>query len=158
MSNAPLVALSFLLVSAAIAPQQGPASQPSGSGAPPQGAASQPAAGPSNAEPTEKRASKEVVIKKECGVLEDVYKHRAALHFLKNDKEAREAILKTIDPESANSVKSFVEREERFTELDYHFCEKIKNCETRILERLRSDKFQGVADLLESVKSKQYPA
>jgi DNA uptake protein ComE-like DNA-binding protein len=135
----------------AAALQQAPASQP---------AASQPSgsAGPQLTEPSDKRSPKEVVIKKECGVLEDVFKHRSALHYLKNDKDAREAILKTIDPESANAVKSFLERDERFTELDYHYGEKIKNSEARILERLRSDKFQGVADLLEAVKSKQYPA
>ena len=107
--------------------------------------------------PTDKRASKEVDVKKECGVLADVYKHRTALHFLKNEKEAREAILKTIDPEAADQIKGLVEKDERFTELDYHFVEKIRNCEQRILNRLRADKFQGVADLVEAVKDKNYP-
>src|SRR5688572_24772879 len=75
---------------------QGAASQPSG------GAASQPSAQGQVEMPSDKRATKEVDVKKECGVLADVFKHRAALHFLKNDKDAREAILKTIDPESAS--------------------------------------------------------
>jgi hypothetical protein len=119
--------------------------------------ASQPAQGPRDEAQNDKRASKEVNLKKECGVLEDVFRHRAALNYLKNEKEAREAIFKTIDPESANAIKSFVEREEGFTELDYHFAEKTRNCEIRILNRLRADKFQGVADLLEAVKGKNYP-
>jgi hypothetical protein len=123
--------------------QQGPATQPSEPG--------------KMTPPTDKRASKEVDVKKECGVLADVFKHRTALHFLKNDKEAREAILKTIDPEAADQIKAIVEKDERFTELDYHFVEKIRNCEQRILFRLRADKFQGVADLVEAVKDKNYP-
>lgn len=129
--------------------QQGPASQPA--------ATAPAAAGPKDEAASDKRATKDVNIKKECGTLEEVFRHRAALQFLKNDKDARDAILKTIDPDSANAIRSFIDREEGFTELDYHFTEKIKNSEARILERLRSDKFQGVADLLEVVKGKQYP-
>ncbi|MBI3845525.1 MAG: helix-hairpin-helix domain-containing protein [Planctomycetes bacterium] len=105
----------------------------------------------------EKKAPKEIVIKAECGVLEDVFRHRAALHYLKNENEAREAILKGIDPESAGQVKQLIEKDEAFTDLDYHFLEKIKNCEQRILNRLRVDKFNGVEDLLEAVKGKNYP-
>ncbi len=124
-----------------------------------QGTASQPTtSGPkTDSQPTDKRASKDVDLRKECGVLGDVFRHRTALHFLRNDKEARDAILKTIDPESANSVRSFVEKDERFTELDYHFVEKMRNCEQRILNRLRADRFQGLADFLEAVKEKAYP-
>jgi cysteine peptidase C11 family protein/helix-hairpin-helix protein len=76
---------------------------------------------------------------------------------LQNEKEAREAIFKAIDPESAGQVKQLVEKDEAFTDLDYHFLEKIKNCEQRILNRLRADKFNGVEDLLEAVKEKKYP-
>ncbi|MBI3817521.1 MAG: helix-hairpin-helix domain-containing protein [Planctomycetes bacterium] len=138
-----------ILLSISLARAQSPATQP----------ASGPASsGPRDEAPSDKRASRDVNIKKECGVLEDVFRHRAALQYLKAEKDAREAILKTIDPDSANAIRSIVDREENYTELDYHFTEKIKNCESRILERLRSDKFQGVADLLEVVKGKQYPA
>jgi hypothetical protein len=128
-------------------------SQPS---SPQDAAASQPSNGKVTP-PTDKRASKDVEVKKECAVLADVYKHRTALHFLKLEKDAREAILKTIDPEAADQIKALVEKPERFTELDYHFVEKIKNCEQRILNRLRADRFQGVADLVEAVKDKKYP-
>src|SRR5262245_61097043 len=34
----------------------------------------------------------------------------------------------------------------------------MKNCEQRILRKLRADKFQGTADLLEAMKAKSYPA
>src|SRR4029079_1114752 len=125
-----------LRLAAAHAPAQA-TSQPS-----PQGAASQPSEPGKVTPPTDKKATKEVDVKKECGVLADVFKHRTALHFLKNDKDAREAILKTIDPESAEQIKGLVEKDERFVELDYHFVEKIRNCEQRILNRLRLDKFQ----------------
>ena len=108
-----------------------------------QGAASQPSEAGKFTPPTDKRATKEVDVKKECGVLADVYKHRTALHFLKNEKEAREAILKTIDPEAADQIKGLVEKDERFNELDYHFVEKIRNCEQRILNRLRARQVPG---------------
>ena len=133
---------------------QPPASDPV---APSQKPASEPATGPKQEAPSQKRASQKVDVKKECDVLEDVFRHRAAFHFLKNNKTAREAILKTIDTQSAGKVRLLVENEERFRELDYHFVEKINNCEQRILGRLRADKFQGVADLLEAVKARQYP-
>src|SRR5436190_14892382 len=54
-------------------------SQPS-----PQGAASQPSEPGKVTPPTDKKATKEVDVKKECGVLADVFKHRTALNFLKN--------------------------------------------------------------------------
>jgi hypothetical protein len=123
----------------------------------PSAPASQPSADGKVPPASDKKASKEVDIKKECGVLADVFKHRAALHYLKNEKDAREAILKTIDSEAAEQIKGLIEKEERFTELDYHYVEKVKNCEQRILHRLRADKFQGIADLVEIVKDKAYP-
>jgi hypothetical protein len=126
----------------------GVAAQATSQPAPQDAAASQPA---------DKRATKEVDVKKECAVLADVFRHRSALHYLKLEKEAREAILKTIDGESADQVKGLVEKDERFTELDYHFVEKVRNCEQRILNRLRLDRFQGIADLVEAVKDKSYP-
>src|SRR5262249_15522258 len=71
------------------------------------GAAAQQPATPAPAAPTappaadkpatkdaEKTAPKEIQIKAECGVLEDVFRHRTALHYLQNEKDAREAILK----------------------------------------------------------------
>jgi hypothetical protein len=127
----------------------------------PSGAQDAPASQPADAgkvtPPSDKRASKDVDVKKECAVLADVFKHRTALHYLKNEKDAREAILKTIDPEAAEQIKALVEKDERFTELDYHFVEKVRNCEQRILNRLRLDAFQGVADLVEAVKDRSYP-
>lgn len=106
---------------------------------------------------TDKKATDEVSIKSECRVLEDVWRRRTALHYLRLEKEARDATLKAIAPESAGNVRRLVEDNESFTTLDYHFVEKMKNCEQRLLNRLRADKFQGVADLLEIVKGKNYP-
>jgi hypothetical protein len=120
-------------------------------------AESQPTSKPVFAPPSDKRADKDVDIKKECAVLEDVARRRSALRFLKLEKEAREAALKTIDPDSANAVRRLVENDQSYRELDYHFVEKIKNCELRILNRLRADKFQGLADLLEALKGREHP-
>src|SRR5262249_49040799 len=41
--------------------------------------------------------------------------------------------------------------------LDYHYLEKMRNCEQRILNRLRLDKFNGIEDLLEILKDKKFP-
>jgi DNA uptake protein ComE-like DNA-binding protein len=144
----------LLLVASAVVAQTPPTSAP----------ASQPVAaapaepGPKGTPPSDKKAPEQVDIRKESKVLEDVWRHRAALHFLRQEKDAREAILKTIATESARSVKHFVENEEAFTELDYHYVEKMRNCEQRLLGRLRADKFQGIADLLEVTRAKSYPA
>lgn len=109
------------------------------------------------AKPEDLKPTKAVDIRKECKALEEVFRRRLALHHLKNAQDVREAVLKTIDPDSAASIKGLVDRDERFAELDYHFLEKIRNCEQRILNRLREDRFHGVADLLEAVAKKEHP-
>ncbi len=103
------------------------------------------------------KASGEVAVKKELKVLEEVFKRRAALQYLKGDKGARDQIVADLDPESAAAIKSLTDDDTVFTNLDYHFIEKMKNCEDRVLYRMRKDQFQGIEDLLESVKDKQYP-
>jgi hypothetical protein len=149
------LALAALLTAAAVA-QEPPAPAPAAPADAP--AASPPATDKPPADPeSEKKATKEVRIKAECAVLEDVFRHRSALHYLKSEKEPREAILKGIDPESASQVRRLIDKDENFNELDYHFIEKTKNCEQRILNRLRIDAFNGVDDLLEVVKGKSYP-
>lgn len=110
------------------------------------------------AKPTDKKATKEVDIRTECKVLEDVFRRRTMLHYLKSvEKEAKEAIFKSLDPRSSAAIKEIVEKEKNSIELDYHFVEKIKNCEQRILGKLRTDKFQGISDLLEAVSKKTHP-
>src|SRR5262245_11542147 len=146
MSNGRVLAFSLLAMAAGALgarAQQAPAAEPSK---------------PAAAKPEkEKEASKEVRIKQECGTLEEDFRRRAALYYLKGEKDPREAILKDIDPESASQVRRLIETDRSFKELDYHYLEKIKNCEQRILNRLRLDRFNGVEDLLEVVKEKQFP-
>ena len=105
----------------------------------------------------EGRAAEEIRIRAECEAIESAFRRRTALHWLRGEATAREAILREADPQSAGSVRSLVDDERRFTELDYHFIEKIRNCENRILNRLRVDRFQGTEDVLEAVRGKDYP-
>lgn len=100
---------------------------------------------------------KDVEIKAEMRLIEEVAKRRAAMHFLKNDPGARDAILKPLDPTSARNIRSLIESDENFTNLDYHFLEKVRNGENRVLAKLRKDGFQGVEDVLEGVKDKKFP-
>lgn len=103
-------------------------------------------------------APKDVNIRRELKVMEEVYRRRLALNYLKNaDKPARDAILKDLDPQSSAAITRLVDDVSSFTNLDYHYLEKIKNCENRLLHRLRKDEFQGIEDLLEAVKDKTYP-
>ncbi|MFO0980282.1 MAG: clostripain-related cysteine peptidase [Planctomycetota bacterium] len=118
-----------------------------------------PASGEAAARPAEaaNKAPKEVRIKEECGTLESVFRRRTALHYLKSEAEAKDAILKDIDPESAAQVRRLIDTDSTFKELDYHYLEKLRNCEQRILNRMRLDKFNGIEDLLEVVKDKKFP-
>jgi Clostripain family len=102
-------------------------------------------------------APKDFKIKTELATLEEVFKRRLALLYLKNEKAAREPILKDLDPGSAQSIQQFLDDASTFTNLEYHFVEKMKNCERRLLHRLRADSFQGIEDLLEVVKDKKFP-
>lgn len=115
--------------------------------------------------PQEKSTSKavdpndkeQVQIKKEMQLLDKVFRRRLLLHYLKEEKEKREAVLKELAPESAASIKRLLEKESAFNQLDYHFLEKMENCRKRLLSQLRQDKFQGIEDLLEFVRDKKYP-
>lgn len=102
-------------------------------------------------------ATKEVKIKSELGTLEEVFRRRLALLQLKNDKAARDAALKDLDPASAQQINQILDDNSMFTNLEYHYLEKIRNCERRLLHRLRADSFQGIEDLLEVVKDKKFP-
>jgi hypothetical protein len=118
------------------------------------------AAAPAKDAKEEKDGKKDeaVELKKELSTLEQVWKRRTALHWLKSSKETVEALSKVLDPTSASSIASLVKDDVRYDELQYHFVEKIRNCEQRVLAKLRNEKFRGVADLLEALASKQYPA
>jgi len=142
---------SFLLATVAsalalgLAPQSAPPTAPPGKPEKPDAAAKPAADG-------------KVDLKSELGQLEQVFKRRTALHWLKNSKETLEALGKAIDPASAGAIQALVNKKTSFDELDYHFVEKGANCEQRVLNHLRAEKFRGVADLLEIVAGKNYPA
>jgi|GEM_PF-5099966 len=105
----------------------------------------------------EKKDDGVVKIKQELQLLEKVSKRRLLLHYLREDKDAREAVLKGLAPESAGAVKRLLEKDSAFKQLDYHLLEKMENCEKRLLAQLRNDKFQGTEDLLEFVADKKHP-
>ena len=115
--------------------------------------------------PQEKPASKavdpnekdRVEIKEELKLLDKVFRRRLLLHYLKEEKEKRDAVLKELAPDSATSIMALLEKESKFNQLDYHFLEKMDNCKRRLLTQLRRDKFQGVEDLLEFVRDKKHP-
>ena len=98
-----------------------------------------------------------VKIKGELQLLGKVFRRRLLLHYLKEEKEQREAVLKQLASESAAAIKRLLEKDSSFKRLDYHFLEKIGNCERRLLAQLRHDKFQGVEDLLEFIADQKYP-
>jgi len=98
-----------------------------------------------------------VEIRKELQLLDKVFRRRLLLHYLKQEKEKRDAVLKELAPDSAASIKALLEKESKFKQLDYHFLEKMENCKTRLLSQLWKDKFQGVEDLLEFVRDKKHP-
>ncbi|MSR48224.1 MAG: hypothetical protein EXS13_14395, partial [Planctomycetes bacterium] len=98
-----------------------------------------------------------VDLRSELATLDQVWKRRTALHFLKNGKELVEGLGKVIDPTSAQAIQALLNKKTSFDELDYHLVEKIANCEQRVLNHLRGEKFRGVADLLEVMASKNYP-
>ncbi len=122
-------------------------------------AAGQPAEGAAPAAPADDltKAPAEVVIKRELQVYEQVFQRRLALHFLREDRAARDQHLGELDPSSASSVQQLLDSDSSFRNLDYHFVEKRRNCEQRILARLRTDGFQGVEDLIEVVKDRKFP-
>ncbi|MBI4882139.1 MAG: helix-hairpin-helix domain-containing protein, partial [Planctomycetes bacterium] len=103
------------------------------------------------------KAPAEVVIKRELKVYEQVFQRRLAMHFLRDDAAARDALLADLDPSSASSIRQLAADESSFRNLDYHFVEKRRNCEQRVLARLRTDGFEGIEDLLEVVKDKKFP-
>src|SRR5262249_50891438 len=93
----------------------------------------------------------------EVSALEQVWRRRSAFQWLKQSKETLEALAKVIDPTSAASISGLVNDKVRADELEYHYVEKTKNCEQRILNQLRLDHFRGVADLLEALAKEKYP-
>lgn len=98
-----------------------------------------------------------VTIKKELKHLEQVSKRRMLLHYLKTNKTQRDAALKDLAPDSASQIKRLLERDKAFKQLDYHLQEKMANCEARLLNQLRKDRFQGVEDVLEFLRDKKHP-
>ena len=99
---------------------------------------------PAAPEKNEAAAKKdEVELKPELATLEQVFKRRAALHWLKASKETVDALAKVIDPASAAGIQALLANQVRYDELDYHFVEKARNCEQRILNQLRGEKFRG---------------
>ena len=113
---------------------------------------------PAAAAKGEAKLDAKVDLRGELATLEQVWKRRTALHWLKGNKELLEALGKVIDPVSAQAIGALVGSPPRFDELDYHYVEKQDNCEERLLASLRVDQFRGVADLLEVVATKNYPA
>jgi len=110
------------------------------------------------ADPNDKEEDKDPVkIKDELQLLGKVFQKRLLLHYLKDEKGQRDAVLKGLVSESAGAVKRLLEKDAEFKRLDYHFAEKVKNCERRLLAQLRKDKFQGVEDLLEFITDRKFP-
>ena len=143
-------ALPFLVLLSAGAPS---AQEPAPSAA----TASAPAEPPKETSSDLQKAGKEIDLKREISTIEEAWRRRTALHYLKENKEAAEAIFKTVDPQTVSTVKQVLEKSERFVEFDYHYQEKIRNAEARILARLRLDRFNGLQDVLEFVSKKTYP-
>ncbi len=139
------------------APQTPPSPAPAPAPATNAPATATPAPGAEKAEDLQK-TSKEVKIKTELATLEEVFKRRLALLYLKNEKPARDAALKDLDPASTAQINQLLDDTSTYTNLEYHYVEKIKNCEARLLHRLRADSFQGIEDVLEVVKDKKFPA
>jgi hypothetical protein len=103
------------------------------------------------------KADGKVDLRAEVAALEQVWKRRCAFQWLKQSKETLDALAKVIDPTSAGSITGLVNDKVRADELEYHYVEKTKNCEQRILAQLRNDHFRGVADLLEALAKEKYP-
>ncbi len=165
------LAASFALgLSGTLGAQQTPPTPTPAPALPPAAGTTPPAAGttapaPGSATPEKEgdteglqSAPKEVKIKSELATLDEVFRRRLALLHLKNDKAARDAILKDLDPASVQSINQLLDDTSTFTNLEYHYLEKVKNCEKRVLHRLRADGFQGVEDVLEGVKDKKFPS
>lgn len=136
-------------------PNAPPAPQPA---APPQAAPAQAAPADAKKDAAAKPADDgKVDLRAEVAALEQVWKRRTAFTWLKKSKETLEALGKAIDPTSAASIQALVNDKIRADELEYHYVEKAKNCEQRILGQLRNDHFRGVADLLEALAKESYP-
>lgn len=155
-SQSPLLAL---LAACTLALQASGQDEPADPSAP---QAAEGESGGDGAKPAEKpedlqKATKEVSLKKELKVYEEVFRRRLALHFLHDDGDARDEITSGLDPESASDIKNVATDETFFKSLDYHYLEKMRNCEKRVLHRLRKDGFQGLEDLLEIVRDKKFP-
>ncbi len=103
------------------------------------------------------KATSEVELQHELKVYEQVYRRSLALHFLRVEKAGRGAVLDGLDPNSAGSIKYLADDETAFQNLDYHFIERRRNAEQRILAKLRKDGFRGIEDVLEVVKDRAFP-
>ena len=122
-----------------------------------------------SAESTEEEAASEdaeamegadVDLMSELSILGEAFQRRMALIQLK--KHAEEAGLRPMFPEIPSSVVddigSLVGNEDMCKLLMYHYVERAKNAEVRILQKLRQDKFEGIQDLLEYVQEEKYPS
>lgn len=112
-------------------------------------------------EKVEKKEDKEskVDLKSELRVLGDVFKRRMALLKLKKaqDSDKLKEMFPDIPEDVVNRIRS-VTRDQTYKLLTYHYVERAKNAEVRILQKLRADKFEGIQDLLEFVEQKKYPS
>ncbi len=102
-------------------------------------------------------ATEKVSIHRELLTYEEIFRRRLALHFLRADAAARNQILSGLDPSSKSAIERLVTNDRRFKNLDYHFIERRRNAEDRILAKLRRDGFQGIEDVLEVVRDKKFP-
>lgn len=100
-----------------------------------------------------------VDLKSELNVLGNVFKRRMALIKLKKvqGEDKLKEFFPDVPADVVNRIRS-VTRDETYKLLTYHYVERAKNAETRILQKLRADKFEGIQDLLEFVEKKKYPS
>lgn len=103
------------------------------------------------------QATEKVDLQRELKTYREIFRRRLALHYLRNEASARSQILSELDPVSKSTIKSLVENNRRFKNLDYHFLERRRNAEDRILAKLRLDGFQGIEDVLEAVRDLKFP-
>lgn len=99
-------------------------------------------------------------LKAELGVLGSVYKRRMALLWLKHlqDEDKLDSMFPKTPDDVVSKIRSVVASESNYKQLAYHYVERARNAEVRILQKLRQDKFEGVQDLLESMEQKSFPA
>ncbi len=108
----------------------------------------------------ESKGENGVDLKAELSVLGDVFRRRMALLQLKKlqDDDKLASMFPELPENVVDQIKSVVTDKETYKLLTYHYVERARNAEVRILQKLRKDKFEGVQDLLEKVEQKTYPS